>query len=146
MKKTFFAIITLLTLILCGCESSNNTNGLNYTNDIKKTQEITVTSAEKSKVIQTIIDEKDIENFILALDLDEWTLKTLPDKTTEIGLFNLLQEETIKFGQTASDRTLCNICTITLYSDSYIGLEILGVNMTFEVSQDTADYLNGYFE
>ena len=60
--------------------------------------------------------------------------------------FGLAQEETIKLGQTDTDGTLFDIAAITLYSGNFIGLEIGGLDMTFEVSEDTADYLNGYFE
>ena len=35
---------------------------------------------------------------------------------------------------------------LTLYSGNVIGFDIGGLDMTFEVSEDTADYLNGYFE
>ena len=45
-----------------------------------------------------------------------------------------------------SDGTLYDIATITLYNGSYISFEIGGFDMTFEVNEDTADYLNGYFE
>ena len=60
--------------------------------------------------------------------------------------FGLAQEETIKLGQTDTDGTLYDIATITLYNGSYISFEIGGFDMTFEVNEDTADYLNGYFE
>ena len=35
--------------------------------------------------------------------------------------------------------------TITLYDGDYISFEIGGLDMAFEVSEETADYLNGYF-
>ena len=72
-------------------------------------------------------------------------MKTLPDNATEIGSFNLAQEETIKYGQTDTNGALYDVATITLYDGSYIGFEIGGLEMTFAVSEDTADYLNGYF-
>lgn len=39
-----------------------------------------------------------------------------------------------------------DITTITLYNEAYISFEIGGFDMTFQVSEDTADDLNGYFE
>ena len=36
--------------------------------------------------------------------------------------------------------------TITLYDGDYISFEIGGLDMAFEVSEETADYLNGYCE
>ena len=57
----------------------------------------------------------------------------------------MAQEETIKLGQTDTDGTLFDIATITLYDGNYISFEIGGLDMVFEVSEETADYLNGYF-
>lgn len=117
-----------------------------YGDDISKAQEITVVSADTSEVIDTITSKEDIEAFVAALDMDEWKLKALPEEATEIGSFGFSQEETVKLGQTDTDGTLYDIAAITLYNDSCIGFEIGGLDMTFEVSNDTADYLNGYFE
>lgn len=144
MKKTLITFVAILTL-LCGCQVNENTNASDYGDDIAKAQEIAVVSADTSEVLETITSKDDIEHFILSLDLDKWKLKTLPDNATEIGSFNLAQEETIKYGQTDTNGVLYDIATITLYDGSYIGFEIGGMEMTFAVSEDTADYLNGYF-
>ena len=144
MKKTLITFVAILTL-LCGCQVNENTNASDYGDDIAKAQEIAVVSADTSEVLETITSKDDIEHFILSLDLDKWKLKTLPDNATEIGSFNLAQEETNKYGQTDTNGVLYDIATITLYDGSYIGFEIGGMEMTFAVSEDTADYLNGYF-
>ena len=125
MKKIFITLVAILAL-LCGCQANENTNASDYGDDISKAQEI--------------------EDFVSALNLDQWELKTLPDEAAEIGSFGFAQEETIKLGQTDTDGTLYDIATITLYNGSYISFEIGGFDMTFEVNEDTADYLNGYFE
>lgn len=70
----------------------------------------------------------------------------MPAEASEIGSFGLLQEETIKLGQTDIDEILYDIATITLYNGAYISFEIGGFDMTFEVSDVTAEYLNEYFE
>lgn len=145
MKKILIAT-AILTLLLCGCQSNKNTDMSDYGNDISKAQEITVVSADTSEVIDTISSKEDIEAFVAALDMDEWKLKALSEEATEIGSFGFSQEETVKLGQTDTDGTLYDIAAITLYNDSCIGFEIGGLDMTFEVSNDTADYLNGYFE
>lgn len=145
MKKMWITLVVILTL-LCGCQANENTNASDYGDDISKAQEIAVISPDTSKVIDTITDAEEIEDFILALDLDQWELKTLPDEVFEIGSFGLAQEETIKLGQTDTDGTLYDIATITLYNGDYISFEIGGFDMTFEVSEDTVDYLNEYFE
>ena len=145
MKKILILAAAILVL-LCGCQANNDTNASDYGDDISKAQEIAVISHDTSEVIDTITDTDEIKDFASALNLDQWELKTLPDEASEIGSFGLAQEETIKLGQTDTDGTLYDIAAITLYSGNVIGFDIGGLDMTFEVSEDTADYLNGYFE
>ena len=100
-------------------------------------------------LIETITDAKEIEDFVSALNVDQWELKPLPDEASKIGTFGLAQEKTIKLGQTDTDGTLYDVATITLYDGSYIGIKIYGLDdldIIFAVSKDTANYLNGYFE
>ena len=145
MKKILVTLVAILAL-LCGCQANENTNASDYGDDISKAQEIAVISPDTAEVIDTITDTEEIKNFVSALNLDQWELKTLPDEAAIIGSFGLAQEKTIKLGQTDTDGTLYDIATITLYNGYYISFEIGGLDMTFEVSEDTADYLNGYFE
>lgn len=145
MKKILITLVAILAL-LCGCQANENTNTSDYGEDISKAQEIAVISPDTAEVIDTITDTEEIKNFVSALNLDQWELKTLPDEAAIIGSFGLAQEKTIKLGQTDTDGTLYDIATITLYNGDYISFEIGGLDMTFEVSEDTADYLNGYFE
>ncbi|MBM6922018.1 hypothetical protein H6A12_12805 [Phocea massiliensis] len=145
MKKILITLVAILAL-LCGCQANENTNTSDYGDDISKAQEIAVISPDTAEVIDTITDTEEIKNFVSALNLDQWELKTLPDEAAIIGSFGLAQEKTIKLGQTDTDGTLYDIATITLYNGDYISFEIGGLDMTFEVSEDTADYLNGYFE
>ena len=145
MKKILILSAAILVL-LCGCQANEETNASDYGDDISKAQEIAVISHDTSEVIDTITDTEEIKDFASALNLDQWELKTLPDEASEIGSFGLAKEETVKLGQTDTDGTLYDIAVITLYSGDYIGFEIGGFDMTFEVSEDTVDYLNGYFE
>ena len=145
MKKILITLVAILAL-LCGCQANENTNTSDYGDDISKAQEIAVISPDTAEVIDTITDTEEIKNFVSALNLDQWELKTLPYEAAIIGSFGLAQEKTIKLGQTDTDGTLYDIATITLYNGDYISFEIGGLDMTFEVSEDTADYLNGYFE
>lgn len=143
--KILITLVAILTL-LCGCQANENINAYDYGDDISKAQEIAVISPNTTEVVDTITDTDEIEDFVSALNLDQWELKTLPDEVSEIGSFGLAQEETIKLGQTDTDGTLYDIATITLYNGAYVSSEIGGFDMTFEVSEETADYLNGYFE
>ena len=144
MKKIMITLMVILTL-LCGCQANENTNASDYGDDISKAQEIAVVSPETAEVMDTITGAEEIKDFVLALEVDKWKLETLPEEATEIGSFGLAQEETIKLGQMDTDGTLFDIATITLYDGNYISFEIGGLDMVFEVSEETADYLNGYF-
>ena len=145
MKRFWITFVAILTL-LCGCQADGNANASDYGDDISKAQEIAVVSPETAEVMETITGAEEIKDFVSALEVDKWKLDTLPEEATEIGSFGLAQEETIKLGQADTDGTLYDIATITLYNGAYISFEIGGFDMTFEVSEDTADYLNGYFE
>ena len=152
MKKIMITLMAILTL-LCGCQANENTNASDYGDDISKAQEIAVISPETAEVMDTITGAEEIKDFVSALEVfvsalevDKWKLEMLPEEATEIGSFGLAQEETIKLGQTDTDGTLFDIATITLYDGNYISFEIGGLDMVFEVSEETADYLNGYFE
>ena len=145
MKKIMITLMAILTL-LCGCQANENTNASDYGDDISKAQEIAVVSPETAEVMETITGAEEIKDFVSALEVDKWKLDTLPEEATEIGSFGLAQEETIKLGQTDTDGTLFDIATITLYDGNYISFEIGGFDMTFEVSEDTTNYLNGYFQ
>lgn len=144
MKKIMITLMVILTL-LCGCQANENTNASDYGDDISKAQEIAVISPETAEVMDTITGAEEIKDFVSALEVDKWKLETLPEEATEIGSFGLAQEETIKLGQMDTDGTLFDIATITLYDGNYISFEIGGLDMVFEVSEETADYLNGYF-
>lgn len=144
MKKILIASVAILTL-LCGCQAKESTSSSDYGDDIAKSQEITVISPDTAEVVDTITDPEEINHFVSALDVDHWELKTLPEEASEIGSFGFAQEETIKLGQTDTDGTLYDIATLTLYDGAYIQITIDGFDVTFAVSEDTADYLNGYF-
>ena len=148
MKKILIALVAILTL-LCGCQANKNTNSTDYGDAISKAQEITVISPDTAEVIEIITDAKKIDDFVSTLNVDQWELKPLPDEESEIGAFGLAQKKTIKLGQIDTNGTLYDVATITLYSGSYIDIKICGLDgldMTFAVSEDTADYLKEYFE
>ena len=96
--------------------------------------------------METITAQEDIEAFVSALNLEDWTLNELPDGAAEIGSFGLSQEGTVKLGQAQTDGTRYDIGTLTLYDGPYIDFEIAGLHTTFTVSEETADGLRDYFE
>lgn len=146
MKKIGIGIVMILIFVLCSCQKKEQTDISDYKNDFAKAQEITVISAETSQIIKTITDKAKIDEFILALEIENWEFSSLPDHAAKIGSFDFSQEQTITFGKTNHDGTLSHMATITLYDSSYISIEFLGINTTFKVSGNTADFLDGYFE
>ena len=145
MKKALIVFAAIL-ILLCGCQVKENTSAADYGDDISKAQEIAVISPDTSEVIAVITDTKEIKDFVLALDLDQWKLKALPDGAAAIGSFGFAKEETVKLGQAGTDGALYEIAAITLYEGNHIRFEIGGFDMTFEVGKDTADFLSGYFK
>ena len=73
-------------------------------------------------------------------------IKNASKRSNPNRFFRILTRRDSKAWSTDTDGTLYDIAAITLYNDSCIGFEIGGLDMTFEVGNDTADYLNGYFE
>lgn len=145
MKKIFM-VLAMVSALFCGCGKEEGSDVSEYYNEISKAQEIIVVSADTSSVIQTLSSKEDIGDFMMALDMDKWELGKLPSGAQEIGSFGLSQEETVKFGQTETDGELYDVCKISVYDASYVKFEVAGLDMVFEISGDTADYLQGYFE
>lgn len=146
MKKIGIGIVIILIVVLCSCQKKEQTDASDYKSDFAKTQEIAVISAETSQIIKKITNKAEIDDFVSALEIENWELASLPDNTSEIGSFDFSQEQTMQFGETNHDGTLSHIATITLYDNSYICLEFLGLETTFKVSGNTIDFLNGYFK
>lgn len=146
MKKSVMIMLTAVLVLLCGCQTGEDADTSDYKDDMAKAQEITVVSADTSEVLETMTAKEDIEDFVQTLRLDEWESKELPEGADPVGEFVFSQEETVKNGQTETDGRLYDMAAVTLYEDSYIQFEISGLDMTFKVSQKTADDLNRYFK
>lgn len=146
MKKTFLLSAALGIVLLCGCGASDASGVSDYGSALEKAQQISVLPPGADEVACAITDPEEIGRFVQALEIDEWTLTSLPEGADEIGSFGLSQEKTVTLDQTAPDEALYDVGTLTLYDGSCVGLEIAGLEMAFEISETAADYLNGYFE
>jgi len=146
MKKVL-TIMFMVMVLLCGCQVSNEESALSeYYTELAKAQEISVIPAHTSTATDTLTSSEDIANFISALDMDSWEMKSLPETAELAGMFSLSQEDTIKFGEAATDGELHQVCEVSCYKNApYITLKMLDLNLTFEVSDATAEYLNSYF-
>ncbi len=146
MKK-ILTIMFMVTVLLCGCQVSNEeSDPSEYYTELAKAQEISVIPAHTSTATDTLTSSEDIADFISALDTDSWEMKSLPETAELAGMFSLSQEDTIKFGETTTDGELHQVCEVSCYKDvPYITLKMLGLDLTFEASDATAEYLNSYF-
>lgn len=146
MKKILISLL-IPTLLLCGCHADNGKeDAAEYYEELSKTQEIAVLPAQTSTTAQILTESEQIADFIFALDIEHWELKTLPKAAELVGTFQLSQEETIKFGESTADGELYPVCEILCYEDiPYVTLEIANMKMTFNVSDTTIEYLTEYF-
>lgn len=146
MKKILGAMTVMLMLILCSC-GSDDSEAFKSGEEINKAQEIAVIPPGQTEACERINDKESINAFVTALDVDRWKMKPLHGGAQEIGSFGLSQEKTVRLGQADTDTDdMYDIGRIILYEDNYIILETAGMDMTFKVSNDTSDYLGGYFE
>lgn len=146
MKKLLMLLL-IPTILLCGCHANSEKEDVSeYYEELSKAQEISILPANTSTATQTLTESEEISDFILALDMEHWEIKTLPKEAKLAGTFQLSQEETIKFGESATDGELYSVCEMLCYKDiPYITLKIAGMKMTFEVSDTVAEYLADYF-
>lgn len=147
IMKKLLIVVLMVTTFLCGCQANNKSTDVSeYYGELSKAQEIAVIPADTSDVVETLTESKDIASFITALDMEHWELKTLPQTAKSVGTFSFSQEETIKFGKSATDGELHYVCEIVCYEEiPYITFKVADLKMTFKVSDATAEYLNGYF-
>ena len=146
MKKLLMLLL-IPTILLCGCHANSEKEDISeYYEELSKAQEISILPANTSTATQTLTESEEISDFILALDMEHWEIKTLPKEAKLAGTFQLSQEETIKFGESATDGELYSVCEMLCYKDiPYITLKIASMKMTFEVSNTVAEYLADYF-
>ena len=71
MKKILVTFVAIL-ILLCGCQANENTNATDYGDTISKAQEIAVISPDTAEVINTMTDTEEIEDFVSALNVDQW--------------------------------------------------------------------------
>ena len=146
MKK-LLVLLLIPAVLLCGCHAgSEKEDSSEYYGVLSKAQEISVLPANTSTAAQTLTESEEISDFILALDMEHWEMKTLPEAAEFAGTFQFSQEETIKLGESAADGKLHSVCEMLCYEDiPYVTLKIAGMKMTFKVSDTVREYLTDYF-
>lgn len=139
MKKRFIFCILLLLLISSGCSNSSDISD----SDLKKAQAIAVTNADGT-ILTTITDQDAINDFVTALQLDDWHLGEQPKNAQIIGSFGFSQEKTIHFDETNNDGKLYDIAQLHLYDTPIVDLNLLGVQLTFTIPDTAYETLTNY--
>lgn len=146
MKK-FLPLALLCTALLSSCGTNDNLNASSYSDTISKAQEISVTDNETSDILDTINTKEELEDFITSLEIDKWELYSIPEDAEKKGTFSFSQEETLKLGQDEESRKSSEVCQIYTYkNDPCVTLQLDGVNLSFKITDDAYEYLNGFFE
>ena len=143
MKKLCILCILLPLLISSGC-SSNDSSDISDS-DLKKAQAIAVTNADGT-ILTTITDQDAIDDFVTALQLDDWHLSERPKNAQIIGSFGLSQEKTIHFNETDNDGKLYDIAQLHLYDTPIVDLDLLGFQLTFTIPDTAYETLINYLQ
>lgn len=142
-RKIIFCLFILTAALSCGCTPESSAGASNCFDAVSKAQEITIISEDKENSL-VITGEEDVVNFVNSLEPEQWTLKTIPRDAAKTGVVRFSQEETVKLWQTKTSGDMYEVCSITVYSEPYIELKAAGMDVSFEINPETADYLNGY--
>lgn len=146
MKKILLLLL-VATMLLCGCYDDNEKEDISdYSGELSKAQQIAVIPVDTSHEMKILKESGELSEFISALDTERWELDELPETADVLGTFVFSQEETVKFGESATDGELYQVCEMICYEEiPYITLKMAELEMTFKVSGETAEYLGDWF-
>jgi len=146
MKKglMMFLLVVIVSTLLMGCGSGKKNDDSSLTDSFEKTQKVEVISSDGSNVITTISDDKDIENFIDALKIDDWDSADIPSGATEEKTFKMYQKDTVKLGESENQKDNLNeVASMTTYKDvPYIKFSLKSFSFNFKVPEEVHEYLN----
>jgi len=112
---------------------------------LRKAQQVTVICAETHEELTTLTTQSELEAFVAALDLEHWTDKALPEDAEVSTIFSLSQEATRTLLPTARDGSMRELLELYAYAQiPYVTIVLGRLNLTCEVPQATADYLNAF--
>lgn len=139
MKKSLmlFLVAGIISTLLVGCRTEN-------VGDLEETQKIEIISSDDSSVFTTISDNKDIENFVDALKMDDWESVDLPTEAIEGKTFKFYQKSAAKLNLPKKQKDNLNeVATMTTYENvPYIKFNLKKISFNFKVPKKTHEYLN----
>ncbi|MEE0510467.1 MAG: hypothetical protein UDG94_04470 [Peptococcaceae bacterium] len=143
MKNLLILCALILMILSGGC--SNSDAGEISDSDLKKAQSITITNASGT-VLSTITEQHTIDDFVTALQIDDWDLADRPKNAQIIGQFEFAQEKTIHFGESDNDGKQYDIATLRLYDTPVVDLSLLGFQLTFTIPDAAYKTLSNYLQ
>ena len=141
-----FLIVVIVSTLLVGCSTGKTNDDNDLTANFEKTQKIEVISSDDSDIITTISDNKDIENFVDALKMDDWDWDSvdIPSGAMEGKTFKIYRKDAAKFSLSKKHKDNLNeVATMTTYEDvPYIKLSLKKFSFNFKVPEEVHEYLN----
>ena len=142
--KRVLAAAAVCVLIFCGCQGGEmDETMLMYTDELSKVNEIDIIPDDIPDIVETLSSGEELEQFVETLDLSQWKESALSQEAEKSGTFSLREITSVDAEQTD---VRC-IGEIFVYkSVPYVSVRIADTTVSFEVPQETAEYLNSYFE
>ena len=148
MKKglTMFLIMVIVSTLLVGCSTGKKNDDNSLAGNFEKTQKIEIISSDESDIITTISDNKDIENFVDALKMDDWDWDPvdLPSEAIKGKTFKIYRKDAARLSWSKKQKDNLNeVATMTTYKDvPYIKLSLKSFSFNFKVPEEVHEYLN----
>ena len=148
MKKGLMMFLTaiIVSTLLVGCSTEKKNDDNSLTGNFENTQKIEVISSDDSDIITTISDDKDIENFVDALKMDDWDWDSvdIPSEATEGNIFKIYRKDAAKLTWSNKKKDNLNeVATMTTYKNvPYIKFSLKSFSFNFKVPEEVHDYLN----
>ena len=136
MKKIVAAAL-LAALLLSGCGEQRDGEDVPFA----KAQLIELRDAVGEGVL-SITDSKEIEEFVIALEMDGWSPAAIPQNAALLCTVEFYQEGTVKLGQTQPEGWDL-VLRLELYEGGVIAVELLSTTMALELTPSAAEYLEG---
>lgn len=142
-KITVAGLILVLALVLmagCGSSSDEETYNSDWQGAINASQGVQIVGAVDNQVLATYSEDAEIEGFLDALAIDQWTEGELPEDAKVEYNVSFFKEGTITMDDSEGNDSLTVVARIKTYADSnIITLESLGLSLNFEVPDSAVD-------
>ena len=112
---------------------------------MRTAKQITISAADSGDIINTINSEDEIQEFINALNIDEWEITSVPEDAEQRRIEEAQRScDFVFFLKKPVNSNGYKKDFIKMYSyknQSYVALHIITMITRYKVSEDTASYL-----